>query len=645
MFRCIILCLLLTTACVRTERSITYKDVLRENPELQTVLDYCKDDSQKYQAAIFLIENLPYHYSYEGEALNNYKRLFELHGQGELSPEMVLDSIQRAYGPIRLETLKAVSDINIDPSYLIDNIDWAFKVWREQPWGENVSFEDFCEYILPHRVANESPEPWREWIYNKYNPLLDSIRHLPEAKNPKYASQYLLNILHALPDYYTSLFPSGPCYGPQVVEWRSGTCADFTYLQLYVFRAVGLPCSEEFMPIQGQRNAAHFWNAAFDKDGNAYRCSVVEPTSNLIPTETAWVPKGKVYRRTFSVNREMIEAMGAKADNRYPSFRYPRIQDVTASYAGDRNQTFSITPDSFYNHVKQNEPVYLCAASWMRWEPVGWSLFDKKQGVTFKDVEGAMVFRLATYEKGNILLQSDPFLLDMETGEISFFSSETPSHEISLTSKYEDNMEPFNIRMVNGVFEASNLPDFSDTDTLFIIKQQPGRLWNVAHSISRRPYRYVRYKGAVNSYCDVAEISFYGNYADTDPLQGRPIGTPSNRSDGSNEYTYAVDGDPYTSFSYINPDGGWIGLDLGKPQKISKIIFTPRNRDNYIRTDDEYELFYCEKDKWISAGRKKPASDSLLYTVPEGALLYLKDHTRGVDERIFEYKNGKQIFW
>jgi hypothetical protein len=41
----------------------------------------------------------------------------------------------------------------------------------------------------------------------------------------------------------------------------------------------------------------------------------------------------------------------------------------------------------------------------------------------------------------------------------------------------------------------------------------------------------------------------------------------------------------------------------------------------------------------------RPHSDSLLYKVPEGALLYLKDHTRGKDERIFEYKDGKQRFW
>lgn len=38
-------------------------------------------------------------------------------------------------------------------------------------------------------------------------------------------------------------------------------------------------------------------------------------------------------------------------------------------------------------------------------------------------------------------------------------------------------------------------------------------------------------------------------------------------------------------------------------------------------------------------------SDSLVYNVPKGALLYLKNHSGGVDERIFEYVDGEQVFW
>ena len=64
-----------------------------------------------------------------------------------------------------------------------------------------------------------------------------------------------------------------------------------------------------------------------------------------------------------------------------------------------------------------------------------------------------------------------------------------------------------------------------------------------------------------------------------------------------------------------------------------------------MREGDTDELFYSSKGEWISIGEQIPASDSLLYMAPKGALLYLKNHTRGIDERIFEYEEGRQRYW
>lgn len=642
----IVCAFLILASCTKSSVGPSLEDILSANPKLQVVLDKFQDDPLKHRAAVFLIENLPFHYSYEGEALNDYLKLFELHGKGTMYPDKVLDSIKRACGPFHMDRLEAKSDIYIDPAYLIENIEWAFKVWREQPWGKNVSFDDFCEFILPYRVGDERLEPWRERIYNKYNQLLDGIRELPEAEDPKYVSQVLMDSLHKAPVYFTELFSFGPHYGPKVVDWRSGSCVNFTDLQLYVFRALGLPCSEEIMLMRGNKNVPHYWNAAFDKDGNSYRCSILDPTSELNSPDNYWDPKGKVYRRTFSVNRGMILAMGKKPEERHPSFRYPCFRDVTAIYAGSKNRTLTIGPENFYSPLKKGEPVYLCSASFMDWAPIGWCLYDKQLGAVFEDVEGQVIFRLGTYENGSICPQSDPFLLDRESGEVRFFPSGGREVEVTLLHKYELYFEPFVRRMVDGVFEGSNDPHFNRKDTLFIIKEFPERLWNVAQVNSARSYRYVRYYGPKDSYCNISEAAFYASAADSVPLKGKIIGTPGcNGLDGSHEYTNVFDGDPYTSFDYARPTGGWSGLDLGAPQRIEKIVFTPRNRDNFIRTDDEYELFYYNNGEWTSAGRVRPHSDSLLYKVPEGALLYLKDHTRGKDERIFEYKNGKQQFW
>mgnify|MGYP001469143045 CR=1 FL=1 len=55
------------------------------------------------------------------------------------------------------------------------------------------------------------------------------------------------------------------------------------------------------------------------------------------------------------------------------------------------------------------------------------------------------------------------------------------------------------------------------------------------------------------------------------------IGTPGSfGGDKGHWYMSAFDGDPYTSFDYNQPDGGWAGIDLGKPVSVGKIVFTPR---------------------------------------------------------------------
>ena len=632
-------------ACTPRPITPTIEEILAANPSLQQVLDHCQGDSLKYEAAKFLIENLPYHYGYEGEALTDYMRLFELHGQHTLYPEQVLDSIKKTYGPFRIHELRAVSDVHISPELLIENIDWAFKVWREQPWGKHISFDVFREYILPYRVADERLESWREYVYNKYNPLLDSLRTLPEAEDPIHAARILMDTLHKGPINFTGLFSFGPHYGYKSVDWRSGSCKDFTCLQLFVFRALGLPCSEEIMLIRGNGNVAHYWNAVFDKEGNSYYCSILDPTSELKDPTTMWDPKGKVYRGTFSVNREMMRQMNRLKEEVYPSFRHPCMIDVTPIYSGEKNWQIRIEKEQLYNRPKRGEPLYLCVPRYMEWEPLAWSKFNGRE-VVFDDVEGQVVFRLATYEEGALKLQSDPFLLERETGEIRFYPTGGKETEVKLLHKFNLYFEPF-VRLMNGgVFEGSYDPHFITKDTLHLIEYMPERLWNVTGTRNNKSYRYVRFYGLDESHCDIAEASFYEHASDTIPLKGRviinPGGTPI---DDEHHPRNVFDGDPYTSFSHTDASGGWIGLDFGRPRQVNKIVFTARNRDNFIRTGDEYELFFADKNGWQSAGRTWPTSDSLLYTVPEGTLLYLKDHTRGKEERIFEYREGKQEFW
>lgn len=203
----------------------------------------------------------------------------------------------------------------------------------------------------------------------------------------------------------------------------------------------------------------------------------------------------------------------------------------------------------------------------------------------------------------------------------------------------------FQKRMIGGKFEGSNDPDFRQKDILYVINEKPERLQTVVRSYSSKPYRYVRYMGPEKSHCNVAEVVFYAP-GDSIPLIGKVIGTPGCfQKDGSHEYTNVFDGNLWTSYDYLEPTGGWAGLDLGSPKEIGKIIYTPRSYDNYIRPGDEYELFYLGRKNWESVGRRISGADSLAYKeVPADALLLLRNYSRGVQERIFTYSNRKQLW-
>lgn len=77
-----------------------------------------------------------------------------------------------------------------------------------------------------------------------------------------------------------------------------------------------------------------------------------------------------------------------------------------------------------------------------------------------------------------------------------------------------------------------------------------------------------------------------------------------------------------------------------------KIIYTPRGDGNTIGIGDEYELFYWTDHHWASLGKQIATTIKLEYTeVPSGGLYFLRNLTRGKEERIFTYVDGEQVFW
>ena len=646
----------LTDSLIVLEGSITPLEIALQSAgnsrnELEKVLLYYREnssDSLKYRAVCFLIVNMPFYSYLTGKQLENYKSYYSwLKKSKGKSPEQEADSVKKVFGPIG-NMVRKRDILEIDSAYLCHNIEWAFKVWKEQPWGKNISFDMFCEYILPYRIDDEPLAYWREMYYEKYNSLLDSLRmsNTLDKEDPVVAASYLIERLLDKEHIFTSVTPTSFGHiGPEYVQYLSGSCREVTDFCVYLFRALGIPCAIDFIPMSGSGSAGHFWLVTWDKNGEDYKMDFPEPLQ--LVRKSWWYAmdmSAKMYRYTFSVNRGVYESMAAYGEELYPFWRLPKFKDVTHGYAQYYKKEMKIPSERIYKEKRDGKIAYLCLSSRDRWIPVDWTEYDRNN-LVFRNLKKSSIMRVATYENGSLHFVTDPFIVDGWTNKSHYYSAGGEKQDVVLYAKSNiDTENLFRDRMIGGVFEGSNRADFADKDTLFLIQSKPYRLRTVVKSWSDKKYRYLRYVGPENASCNVAEIAFY-EPNDTIALKGKVLGTPGcSQQDGSHEYTNAFDGKTWTSFDYIEPTGGWTGLDAGKEVQVDRIVYTPRNRDNYIRPGDTFELFYCDGD-WKSAGMMIATTDSLVYrNIPKDVLLLLRNHTRGVDERIFVYENGTQAW-
>lgn len=623
-------------------------EILQLNPALQRVIDHYQNDEEKLRAAEFLIDNLPYHKGVAYTDLEPNKLAYRLFGSGKYTQFEVRDSVERKYGYWGVRTPMYQSDIYINPEFLIDNIDWAFKVWKEQPWGKSVGFEQFCEYILPYRVGNEPLYPWREKIYRQFQPIIDALPNDSNKLKPTYIVSVLLDSLLKKTFYFTGEISSEVRVGPDIVETRGGSCLDLSDMLVYICRALGVPCGIDCLPMRGDNNAPHFINFIEDTDGRCYYFSILYRMGRVFHCELIRDVYGKMYRQTFSINKEMVKQMDTPVGEVHPSFRYPCIKDVTNVYAKKKCWNLKIPKNKLLateDGPEDDELLYLCMSNRYSWVPVDFSK-QKDDTITFEDCHGGVTYCVGKYYPGRkvMTMVTDPFWVEKDSCRLSFFTPEDETENVTLFNKFGMVVEPFIWRMENGVFEGSNDPTFNHVDTLHQITIAPKRLCTRVSIDNPHKYRYLRYKGKDGSYCNVSEVGFYAVDNLNEPLTGRIIG-PEEGKEGRYSFYNVFDKKTDTSYNHPKADGGWAGIALDVPAQIGKIMYTPRNRDNFVRKGDTYELFICRNGKWISHGIQVSTSDSLLYhDVPKNTLLLLRNHTRGVAERIFEYKDGKQYY-
>jgi hypothetical protein len=337
----------------------------------------------------------------------------------------------------------------------------------------------------------------------------------------------------------------------------------------------------------------------------------------------------KIYRPTYDdedgINIHQEEL---------PSFFRQHMLDVTDQYTKTYELSIplqTVPPDIRYAYIFEFD-----AKGWI---PVQMAPVVHNGEATFKKLSSHIVYLPGSISSGQVVPMGNAFILDDKGNMEKLIPSNSEKILCTLFRKYpySERMISYADRMRGGKFQGADDQNFSKTATLYTISQCPDSYYQEITLKNRKGYRYFRYVSPDSCYGDVAEIEVY-TLGNNNPIYGNFIG-----SKGC-ELSKAFDKDKSTYFATRFPSGNWLGMDFGKPVVINKIRYLPRNDGNTIEVGDEYELFYW-KDAWQSLGVQKAKQQYLKYSVPAHALLWLKNKTKGKEERIFTYEHGKQVWW
>ncbi len=642
---------------------------------------YVDADSQKLEAAKFLLENIPYHYSdvnviglnpeweqwrHETDAI-----LLNLQSKygGDGIPQNIIDSIRLVRDSILGQSLPPDVTITdkrerdssfITTEFLIRHIDNAFNVWQTNKFARKLSFEEFKEYILPYTsLRGYGFLNTGEYLNNNFAEMLylDSTQSLTECVKNYNRS---IKTLRSLNGKNRRIRRSGiyDLYVHGIHE-----CTDIAVWGCNILRSVGIPTVVENVVGYRDLTGRHFHCSVYDADSGKWH--PFNPESSLPGQFDFKNPVSlNVYRNLFSAQKNTPYFLRAAKEPIPAELSNPCIKDVTSLYGKVYKITIPIDSINIENRL-----AYLATFSAIGGiKPTTWGVVDTiTKSITFENALAGVLYIPVYYTRNGYDSFFMPFYLTVDSGipeinEIPYTDNDTALESLILTRKYprKESMKRVSEGLVGGRFLASESRDFSKAEVLYTIEEAPLPQLKEYKFNKRGKFQYYRFQSPDNNpHANISHLEWIADNSigcnntakatrvhclapsDTAKVQSnltfvKLLDKDRNRMTWATEY----DGNMQTApGAYPN-----ITLTLDEPQEVIAVRFAPLNADNGIKSGNIYELFYWA-DGWQSCGIKTATYEYIEFeNVPRGKLYWLKNHTEGKEEMPFIVVNGKQKF-
>ena len=398
--------------------------------ELEVVLEHYKvqdKNPEKLRAAKFLIENMPAHYSYEGDEIYGYYNFAtRIFADEKLSPEeqrdLLLTVSDRKYKDVPNHTIPDAQIIKSD--FLIKNIDSSYERWTNCDWAKQITFDEYLEWLLPYKAIElQELDSWRDTLLAHFgggleHPIKNDVEYnttigiADMLRNDAYygLKRYGLYTRAGLPLLNAHLF----------VSQTFGNIPDYALTAVLLFRSAGVPAVLDETPVGSRYTAATKWFVILSDRGEE-KTSEWDFSTQIGGSFFPYERGPKVYRNTYAINPERWEYR-KKAKFQYP-FELGK-KDVTSKYFLTSNLSIPIEKDVL-KHVKDK---YVYIASAVRNEENPWQIVDlgvmKHGKAIFHDMGREVLYQIQGYDGDTLISISEPFILHKDES-IEYVNADT----------------------------------------------------------------------------------------------------------------------------------------------------------------------------------------------------------------------------
>jgi len=362
-----------------------------------------QNDTLKIRAVEFLENNISEHYAhtfYYVDSLGNKVNFNEFDYPNYNQSRKALKELYLK--PVAVDIPDSTV---ITANQIIETVEHGFEAWTKQ-WNRNLSFEDFCNYLLPYRVESEPIEDWYDMFKNKFSFL---------SKNRP--ADIVNSVNSNLKTWFFSSFSfEDPtelefCQSPSQMLFRQqGNCQDLCNLSIYIMRMLGLACNIDFTPAWATSSYNHFWCSYIDENGQH---RPFEGVTGMADDFVIYREPSKVFRITFGKQPDMLA--DKIPDNEIPTsfLKMKNIIDVTSDYWRTTDLPCKITTEP------QNNISYISVFNSLRWAPVDWAQVENSVAY-FKNLSVGVVYLPQNFENGRIEPSGNPVVIypDKTTKEL-----------------------------------------------------------------------------------------------------------------------------------------------------------------------------------------------------------------------------------